>query len=101
MENQLVSLGAKFGAAQDQANRQQEIEAAYERARRDNLNLQKELQDQSDYLTEVEQKTYDANLNALNMLRQLKRAELENEALKAYILELKSKVAIYVPIRGD
>ena len=39
MENQLVSLGAKFGAAQDQASRQEEIKAAYERTKQDNLNL--------------------------------------------------------------
>ena len=35
------------------------------------------------------------------MLKQLKNAELENESLKAYILDLKTKVAIYVPVKGD
>ena len=35
------------------------------------------------------------------MLKQLKNAELETEQLKAYILDLKSKIAIYVPVKGD
>ena len=35
------------------------------------------------------------------MLKQLKTAEIELENLKAYILDLKSKIAIYVPVKGD
>ena len=35
------------------------------------------------------------------MLKQLKNAEMETEQLKAYILDLKSKIAIYVPVKGD
>ena len=52
-------------------------------------------------MAEVEQKNYEANVNALELLRSLKKAEHENEALKAYILDLKQKVAIYVPVKGD
>jgi hypothetical protein len=52
-------------------------------------------------LAEVEQKNYEANVNALELLKQVKKAEHENEALKAYILDLKQKVAIYVPVKGD
>ena len=32
---------------------------------------------------------------------QLKDAETEIEALKTYIIDLKSKVAIYIPHKGD
>ena len=35
------------------------------------------------------------------MLKQLRSAEEETEQLKAYILDLKSKIAIYVPVKGD
>lgn len=35
------------------------------------------------------------------MLRQLKDAEIEIETLKAYIIELKQRVAIYIPVRDD
>ena len=44
---------------------------------------------QGQYLAEVEQKNYEANVNALELLKQVKKAEYENEALKAYILDLK------------
>ena len=35
------------------------------------------------------------------MLKDLKQTELENETLKAYIIDLKSKMAIYVPFKDD
>jgi hypothetical protein len=37
----------------------------------------------------LEEKVYKANKTSLELLRQLKDAELEIEALKAYIIELK------------
>ena len=52
-------------------------------------------------MAEVELKNYQANINALELLKQVKNAEEENEGLKAYILDLKQKVAIYVPVKGD
>ena len=40
---------------------------------------------------------YKANVTSLELLRSLKNIEAENEALKCYIIDLKQKVAIYVP----
>jgi hypothetical protein len=37
----------------------------------------------------------------LELLKQLKDAEVEIETLKAYIIELKQRVAIYIPIKDD
>ena len=35
------------------------------------------------------------------MLKDLKDAETELETLKSYVIDLKSKVAIYVPVKED
>lgn len=44
---------------------------------------------------------YKANVTSLELLRTLKNTEAENEALKCYIIDLKQKVAIYVPEKDD
>ena len=50
---------------------------------------QKDLETASDYLLEQEAKTYKANKTSLELLKQLKEAEVEIETLKNYIIELK------------
>ena len=44
---------------------------------------------------------HDANLRSLAILKQLKSAEVEIETLKAYIIDLKSRIAVYIPVKGD
>jgi len=44
---------------------------------------------------------YKANVTSLELLKQLKEAEQEIETLKSYIIDLKSKVAVYIPIKDD
>jgi peptidoglycan hydrolase CwlO-like protein len=51
--------------------------------------LQKELETASDYILELEEKVYKANKTSLELLRQLKDAEVEIETLKNYIIDLK------------
>ena len=55
----------------------------------------------SDVLLEQENKTYTANKTSLDLLKQLKDAEGEIETLKTYILDLKQRIAVYIPIKGD
>lgn len=55
----------------------------------------------SDYLVEQEKKTYFANKSSLELLKQLKEAETEVETLKNYILDLKQRVAVYIPVKDD
>ncbi len=52
-------------------------------------NLIHELEVASDYILEMEDKVYKANKTSLELLRQLKDAEVEIETLKNYIIELK------------
>lgn len=45
-------------------------------------NLQKELENATDYILELEEKVYKANKTSLELLKQLKDAEVEIETLK-------------------
>ena len=56
---------------------------------------------QSEYITQLEEKMYKANVTSLELLKQLKDAEQEIETLKSYIIDLKSKVAVYIPVKDD
>lgn len=60
-----------------------------------------EINRQQEYIGVLENRTYKANITSLELLRQLKVSEEENEQLKMYIIDLKQKVAIYVPQKDD
>jgi hypothetical protein len=49
----------------------------------------------------MENKVYKANKTSLELLRQLKDAEVEIETLKNYIIELKQRIAVYIPVKDD
>ena len=49
----------------------------------------------------LEEKVYSANKTSLDLLKQLRIDEEEIAHLKAYVIELKARLAIYVPIRDD
>lgn len=51
--------------------------------------LKKDLDTASDYLLEQDEKVHKANQTSLELLKNLKEAELEIETLKDYIIELK------------
>jgi hypothetical protein len=63
--------------------------------------LKKDLTIASDYLLEQDQKVHQANQTSLELLQHLKDAEIEIETLKAYIIELKHRIAVYIPTDGD
>ena len=65
------------------------------------VQLQTELETASDYILELEEKVYKANRTSLELLRQLKDAEVEIETLKNYIIELKQRIAVYIPVKDD
>jgi len=43
----------------------------------------------------------DTSKRSLELLKALKDCEAEIDALKAYIMDLKSKIAVYIPTKGD
>jgi len=49
----------------------------------------------------LEDKVFRSNKTSLELLHQLKDSELEVETLKQYIIDLKSRIAVYIPVRDD
>ena len=79
---------------QEALNREKDNQAARD-------TLQKELENATDYILELEEKVYKANKTSLELLKQLKDSEVEIETLKQYIIDLKQRIAVYIPVRDD
>jgi hypothetical protein len=41
------------------------------------------------------------NKTSIELLKQLKDSEVEIETLKQYIIDLKQRIAVYIPVRDD
>ena len=52
-------------------------------------------------MVSLEDRVYEANKTSLDLLKSVRELELENATLKSYIVDLKSRVAVYVPIKND
>lgn len=63
--------------------------------------LRVELENGTDYILELEEKVYKANKTSLELLKQLKDAEVEIDTLKQYIVDLKQRIAVYIPVKED
>ncbi len=63
--------------------------------------LQDDLFAATDYMATLEDKVYKANKVSLELLQSLKDAELEVETLKQYVMDLKSRIAVYIPVKDD
>jgi chromosome segregation ATPase len=70
--------------------------------------MQLELENASSYIIELEEKFYKSQQTSLELLKQLKQVEFENEeliheieTLKQYIIDLKSRIAVYIPVKND
>ena len=63
--------------------------------------LQDQLESASSYIVQLEEKFYNSQQTQLEMLKQLKEEENEIEQLRGYIIDLKSRIAVYIPVKGD
>ena len=63
--------------------------------------LQIDLEQSNDYIIEMEEKVYKSNKISLELLKQLKESEMEISALQQYIVDLKQRIAVYIPIKDD
>ena len=63
--------------------------------------LRRELDEATDAVFELEEKVYKANITSFELLKQLKDAEIEIETLKQYIIDLKQRIAVYIPVKED
>lgn len=93
--NELLHKKVDVEAQLDEAlKREKDNQAARE-------NLLRELENGTDYILELEEKVYKANKTSLELLKQLKDAEVEIETLKQYIIDLKQRIAVYIPVKDD
>ena len=70
--------------------------------------LQEQLEGASAYITQLEEKFFESQTTQLEMLKQMKEYEAEInegqgeiEQLRQYIIDLKSRIAVYIPVKGD
>jgi predicted RNase H-like nuclease (RuvC/YqgF family) len=70
--------------------------------------LQTELTNASEYINDLEGKFYQSRVECLELLRQLKECEnmcqdylAQIENLQNYIIDLKSRIAVYIPVKND
>lgn len=101
LRQQLDSINAECNRLKDvesQLDKTNEVQQEYVE---DRANLRNELDKASDFMVDLEEKVHTANATSLNLLNKVKEGEREIDILKDYIYELKSKVAIYIPVRED
>lgn len=75
--------------------------ADYENCEIDRKRTLDKLSEGSQYVLKMEEKVYKSNKISLELLKQLKDAEVEIDCLKQYIVDLKSRVGVYIPARDD
>ena len=63
--------------------------------------LQKEIQNQTQFVLELEEKVYRSNKTSLELLKQLKEAEIEISHLQGYVSDLQNRVSVYIPVKND
>ena len=63
--------------------------------------MQQELDSATDYIITMEEKVYKSNKISLELLKQLKDAEVEIGSLQQYIVDLKQRIAVYIPMKDD
>ena len=49
----------------------------------------------------MQEQCYQAKQQSLDLLESLKDSESEVDTLKAYIIDLKARIAVYIPTKGD
>ena len=63
--------------------------------------LQRDMEESTDYIINMEEKVFKSNKISLELLKQLKDAEVEISTLQQYIVDLKQRIAVYIPIKND
>lgn len=108
LEGDNLELKGEIAALEETLAKKQDVEAQLAEALQREQDsqeardgLQKELENATDYVLELEEKVYKANKTSLELLKQLKDAEVEIETLKQYIIDLKQRIAVYIPVKED
>ena len=59
------------------------------------------MQSATDYILQLEEKCFTANKTALELLTRIRDHESEVDTLKSYIVELRTRISTYIPVKGD
>ena len=54
-----------------------------------------------EYIITLEEKVFKSNKISLELLKSLKEAEVEISSLQQYIVDLKQRIAVYIPMKDD
>ena len=114
-QTELVSLNAKVLERDTRLAQKADVEKQLElwKGHHDSMeNSKRELQEQlegaSAYINELEGKFYESQTVQLEMLKQMKEqeanaadAQQEIDQLRQYIIDLKSRIAVYIPVKND
>ena len=80
----------------------------HDRMQESKAELQSQLEGASAYINQLEEKFYESQTTQLEMLKQMKDYEMEIEGanaeieqLRQYIIDLKSRIAVYIPVKND
>jgi hypothetical protein len=63
--------------------------------------LLSDLKEASEQIHDLEDRLNETSKRSLELLKQLKDCEAEIDALKTYIIDLKSRIAVYIPVKND
>ena len=63
--------------------------------------IQNALDEATNHSLEMEEKVYKSNKISLQVLKELKDAEVEIATLQQYIIDLKQRIAVYIPMKND
>jgi len=101
-------LKQEIDSSEAECNRLKDIEVQLVRSQevsedhsKERGNLRDELTKASEFMVDLEEKVHKANSTSVTLLTKVKESEREVDLLKDYIYELKSRVAIYIPVRED
>jgi seryl-tRNA synthetase len=101
MQAQISKLNQLVDTRDNLEAQLEEKERFIQEQMRQKSEMHKDLDRASDQLLEQEDKIMQANKTALELLNQLKEADIEIEGMKARLKQLQAMSAVYVPVKGD
>ena len=101
LESTVIELNIVLEKKTDVEKQRDEWKAHHDSMEASKRELQVQLEGASTYITQLEEKYYESQTTQLEMLKQMKEYESEIETLRAYIIDLKSRIAVYIPVKND
>lgn len=108
LQTEVLGLKSKIVSLEELLAKKADVERQLERAvatDQEHADAREKLRQQlglaTDASIELEEKCYKAQRTSLELLKQLKDSEVEIETLKQYIIDLKQRIAVYIPVKED